>query len=165
MKENLNSKIWYRALKVLFVFIAASGFLTISLFGYALIPHGDLYYDVHCSNGTRVATDIEPTFGLPNERVDHGNIRCSHEELTQEQRLVPAGGGGRIYDASGNFKGLPDLAYTYSYEYKLAKQQDYVHWLGGLGISLLVWTFVLWLTKRTFFYVVLGEPFIRFRRI
>ncbi len=164
-REVLNNKVWYRAVKVLFGIIAIGGFFLICISLWVNKPQGALYYNVQCTNGKQVNADLIPTFKLTNERVDHGNVRCSSKQLTQEERQISGIGGGRLSNGiDGSSRGIDrlDIGYTYTIEHKLATFQEYKKWIGGYIWWFAGWFILLIIIQRIFFYIVLGEYFFSF---
>lgn len=166
-KENFEKTIWRRLLKVIFVFVFIVGLVYISSNGLDMIPLGQTYYEVRCTNGKIIESDLKPTFKLASERVDHGNIRCSSTQLSVEQRKTNTTSGYvPIADRLNNtdisrILNEQDLAYTYSTEHKKATAKTWVQWLTTGIIAFVVWILFLWFIKRLFYYIAFGESIFK----
>ncbi len=176
-KENLNSKTWYRAVKVLFVllFLLVQGlgfFITYSIVGnrviYTLPVKGDERIVIY-SNGTKVKFERNPTADDIKEVAQKYNFPTTGERILGKEQIIADIEAMEKQNASqwevqefldslakpNNIAGFwADKTDTYTINrYSLSSKIFY------LVLSFVIVSIMFWVIARVFFYIFLGENF------
>lgn len=170
--KDLESKIWFRFLKVVFVFAYILTLVVVLVFAYDSKPYTiiDNYNSVIvCDNGTRYkagdnninaegARTVEsiPSFQLKAKSVDTGlsNYEFSlYEAKIQATHLCQSYSGEKV-----GF--IPDVS---PYKVELVKKTvgDWWVFIGYMILSLFIVVIMFELIRRSFFYVAIGKKFLK----
>ena len=156
--ENLNQKIWYRAIKVLFILL----FLVVQIFSYIIVSSSfsEKVEIVKCDNGKEFESPY-PFDIFTVQKVCTGSSFIPKTEpepysddLINEIRKNAGSRWEKYYSFGGEYGLLSFITFEKD-RYTLIKKVSCV------GLSIIVISFIFWLISRIFFYVVLGEGFIK----
>lgn len=164
--KDLESKIWFRFLKVIFVFTYLATSLVVLLFAYDSKPYAIIDNDnsvIVCDNGTRYKAgdygiDAEEVWleQLGATRVDAG---LSDQELLLWEAKVKATHLCQNY--SGEKIGfIPDVP-PYKVEIVHETVGDWASFIGYIVLALFAVVIIFELIRRTFFYISIGKKFLK----
>ncbi len=144
-QENiLERKIWYRAIKTIYIVVYIFVVITILFFGYSLKPYSavdSLSSIIMCNNGRRLAPSNNATI------FEDGTLGID-DSFTAE----------RLCSDQKDF--VPDaINYTVQVSHKTSGTwaTPLLFWVIGFFIAFLLFEVI----KRTFLYIVIGKRFIR----
>lgn len=152
-KENLNNKIWYRTLKVLF--FASFIFVQLLSFFITFSVTSSTREFVKCINGKEFEN---PYYGL--EFYNFSNEadltrRCENSNINNSSNFNPLDYEAKPVDF------VPDKLPYSKYE---KAQYSLVGRGAFLFGSIIIVSFIFWLLAKIFFYVILGEKIFSLNR-
>lgn len=160
---DLHQKVWYRAIKVLFILF----FLVVQIFLYTIVSSsfGEKVEIVKCDNGKELKRPYPfDVFAVQKVCTGSSFIPKTEPEPSPSDsfnRITEKVGSrwGKYYSFGGGEYGLLSFTTPEKDKYTLIEK------ISRAGLSIIVVSFIFWLTSRIFSYVVLGEGIIQRHKI
>ncbi|MFA6404606.1 MAG: hypothetical protein WCW03_01235 [Candidatus Paceibacterota bacterium] len=156
--KNLESKIWFRLLKVIFIFVYLAIFLFLLVFAYSSKPYAiiDEYNSVIvCDNGTRYKAGDN---GINAEEAWAEQLGATRVDLNGLTPTKIQATHLCLGYSEGKIGFIPDIP-PYKVEIVRKTVGDWSSFIGYTALVLFVTIIVFELVKRSFFYIVLGKRF------
>jgi len=147
-KENLNNKIWFRAVKVFFVFLFILVQLSAAFLVTAVANEKQIDPTSYNDAGSIVKQKISEYADYSNEEVGR-KLFGNNKTLSFEQ-----------------FKTLKDRGFTLEQIANLVKYKNKYNIVEKIGFyiaTFVIITLIFYLISRIFFYIILGEKFFKFK--
>ncbi len=169
--KDLESKVWFRFLKVVFVFTYLATFLAVLVFAYSSKPYSitDEYNSmIVCDNGTNYKAGdnggIDPEQALAEQlggrRV---NLNGATPEKDKATLLCLGYTHGFIPDTLTDAEMSKLKSQTPPYKVEIVKKTVGNWWsfIGYTVLALFIVVVILEVIKRSFFYIAIGKKFLR----